>query len=87
MRLDVPGLTSIKYPISVNAASLGVMQAHSTYMQRFLILRCHLFVPKTKDMKLVTFLSIITLFLGCTKTNNPQEIIPVPNGDFENWDA
>ena len=38
-------------------------------------------------MKLVTFLSIITLFLGCTKTNNPQEIIPVPNGDFENWDA
>ena len=38
-------------------------------------------------MKLIAFLSVITLFFGCTKTNNPQEIIPIPNGDFENWDA
>ena len=38
-------------------------------------------------MKLIAFLSIITLLLSCTKTNNPQEIIPVPNGDFENWDS
>ena len=37
-------------------------------------------------MKLIAFVSIITLLVGCTKTNNPQEIIPIPNGDFENWD-
>ena len=37
-------------------------------------------------MKLMIFVSFIILLFGCSKTDSPQEIILIPNGDFENWD-
>ena len=37
-------------------------------------------------MKNLFPLFIITIFLSCSKQKTTQTDIPVPNGDFENWD-
>ena len=66
---------------------LTTFQKYILSMQLFLNFRCQYILPKNNNMKFITFLFIIILFFGCTKTNSPQEIIPIPNGDFEYWSS
>ena len=40
-----------------------------------------------KALKLLfTTILVVTITLSCKKENNNQQIIPIPNGDFELWD-
>src|SRR5437868_6311850 len=37
-------------------------------------------------MKGIILVLLILTQIGCSKSHNTENIIPIPNGDFENWD-
>lgn len=39
-----------------------------------------------KTIKTILPLILVITIFGCKKSNNSQQIIPIPNGDFEQWD-